>query len=246
MGFGGTSGHAAPLQNRAVDAVRTGRLTPRDSLGPIRGRHLHRQRLYIRRMSKPLNPRGRLGWTRQTRGRAGARKLVLAPVLWPRRGGDHDDRSRVASADTSSTLTVIGTSDVSDSGLIPNVIQPGFQKQFPQYAFKYIGTGTGNAISQAESGAGGASNLIVHAASLENQFVAGGYSQRSTATRSVDQRLRARADRPPIRRASGPAPRTTSRGRSRPSRRRASPASRRSCLAGGPRVPLSRSTRSGS
>ena len=83
----------------------------------------------------------------------------------------------LASADTSSSLTVIGTSDVSDSGLIPNVIQPGFQKQFPQYAFKYIGTGTGNAISTAESGAAGASVLIVHAASLENQFVANGYSQ---------------------------------------------------------------------
>lgn len=83
----------------------------------------------------------------------------------------------IASADTSSSLTVIGTSDMSDSGLIPNVIQPGFQKQFPQYAFKYIGTGTGNAISQSESGAAGASILIVHAASLENQFVANGYSQ---------------------------------------------------------------------
>ena len=81
-----------------------------------------------------------------------------------------------ASADSPSTLTVIGTSDVSDSGLIPNVIQPGFQKAFPQYTFKYIGTGTGNAIAMAESGAAGASNLIVHAASLENQFVAGGYS----------------------------------------------------------------------
>ena len=88
--------------------------------------------------------------------------LLIAPAL--------------ASADTSSTLTVIGTSDVSDSGLIPNVIQPGFQKAYPQYTFKYIGTGTGNAIAQAESGAAGASNLIVHAASLENQFVAGGYS----------------------------------------------------------------------
>ena len=88
--------------------------------------------------------------------------LLLAPAL--------------ASADTSSTLTVIGTSDVSDSGLIPNVIQPGFTKAFPQFTFKYIGTGTGNAIAMAESGAAGASNLIVHAASLENQFVGGGFS----------------------------------------------------------------------
>jgi tungstate transport system substrate-binding protein len=84
--------------------------------------------------------------------------------------------SATARADSSSTLTVIGTSDVSDSGLIPNVIQPGFEKAFPQFTFKYIGTGTGNAIDQAESGAAGASNLIVHAESLENQFVADGYS----------------------------------------------------------------------
>jgi ABC-type tungstate transport system permease subunit len=82
----------------------------------------------------------------------------------------------LASADTSSSLTVIGTSDLSDSGLFPNVIQSGFQKAYPQYTFKYIGTGTGNAIAQAESGAAGASVLVVHAASLENQFVSGGYS----------------------------------------------------------------------
>ena len=88
--------------------------------------------------------------------------LLIAPAL--------------AGADTSSTLTVIGTSDLSDSGLIANLIQPGFQKAFPQYTFKYIGTGSGNAIAQAESGAAGASVLVVHAASLENQFVAGGYS----------------------------------------------------------------------
>lgn len=82
----------------------------------------------------------------------------------------------LARADTSSTLTAVGTSDASDSGLIPNVIQPGFAKAFPQYTFKYIGTGTGNAVSMAESGSAGASVLMVHAASLENQFVAGGYS----------------------------------------------------------------------
>jgi ABC-type tungstate transport system permease subunit len=88
--------------------------------------------------------------------------LLIAPAL--------------ASADTSSSLTVIGTSDMSDSGLVPNLIQPGFAKAYPQYTFKYIGTGTGNAIAQAESGAAGASVLTVHAASEENQFVAGGYS----------------------------------------------------------------------
>jgi ABC-type tungstate transport system permease subunit len=95
-------------------------------------------------------------------GLVAAAILLIAPAL--------------ASADTSSTLTVIGTSDMSDSGLFPNVIQTGFQKAYPQYTFKYIGTGTGNAIAQAESGAAGASVLVVHAESLENEFVAGGYS----------------------------------------------------------------------
>jgi tungstate transport system substrate-binding protein len=82
----------------------------------------------------------------------------------------------LARADSSSTLTVVGTSDVSDSGLIQHVIQPAFNAAYPQYTFKYIGTATGTAIADAESGSVGASALIVHAASLENQFVAGGYS----------------------------------------------------------------------
>lgn len=81
----------------------------------------------------------------------------------------------VASADSSSTLTVVGTSDISDSGLL-NVIEQNVAKEFPQYTFKYVSTGTGTAVSDAETGAVGASVLIVHAASLENQFVAGGYS----------------------------------------------------------------------
>jgi ABC-type tungstate transport system permease subunit len=89
--------------------------------------------------------------------------LLLAPGL--------------ASADTSSSLTIVGTSDLSDSGLVPNVIQPQFIKAFPQFTFKYTGTATGTAISNAENGVGGPSVLIVHAASLENQFVANGYSQ---------------------------------------------------------------------
>src|SRR6202042_2990634 len=63
-----------------------------------------------------------------------------------------------------------------DSGLIPNLIQPQFQKEFPQFTFKYLPSATGQAIQNAESGTGGPSALIVHAASLENQFVAGGFS----------------------------------------------------------------------
>jgi ABC-type tungstate transport system permease subunit len=82
----------------------------------------------------------------------------------------------LASADTPSTLTVVGTSDMTDSGLIANVIQPGFNRAFPQFTFKYVGSATGAAIQNAENGTGGPSVLIVHAASLENQFVANGFS----------------------------------------------------------------------
>jgi tungstate transport system substrate-binding protein len=81
-----------------------------------------------------------------------------------------------AQADTSNTLTIVGTSDVSDSGLIPNLIGPEFEQAFPQFAFKYLGNATQTAINDAENGSVGASVLIVHAPSLENQFVANGYS----------------------------------------------------------------------
>jgi tungstate transport system substrate-binding protein len=77
-------------------------------------------------------------------------------------------------ADTPTTVTVVGTSDVFDSGLIQNVIEPGFEAAYPQYTLNYVSQGTGAAIAYAEAGT--ASALLVHAASLENQFVAGGFS----------------------------------------------------------------------
>jgi len=95
-------------------------------------------------------------------GLLAAAALMFAPAL--------------ASADTASSLTVVGTSDVSDSGLMPNLIQPRFEKAFPQFTFKYVGSATGAAIQSAMNGTGGPSALIVHAASLENQFVANGFS----------------------------------------------------------------------
>jgi tungstate transport system substrate-binding protein len=101
-------------------------------------------------------------------GLATAAMLLLSPGL--------------AAADSGSTLTVVGTSDVSDSGLIPNLIGPLFQKAFPQYTFKYIGTASGAAITSAETGSQGASALIVHAPTLENQFVAGGFSYQTTGS----------------------------------------------------------------
>jgi tungstate transport system substrate-binding protein len=139
------------------------------------------QHLYDARMHTPFTPRrqatsgapsGRKrGFHRLAlalTGVAAALVLMLAPSL--------------ASADTASTLTVIGTSDVSDSGLIPNLIGPQFQQAFPQFTFKYIGTASGTAISSAETGSMGASALIVHAPTLENQFVAGGFSYQTSGT----------------------------------------------------------------
>ncbi len=82
--------------------------------------------------------------------------------------------SAPSQADDSSTLTVVGTSDVYDSNLVQSVLKPGFEAAYPQYKLNYVSKGTGAAIAYAEAGT--ASALIVHAASLENQFVASGYS----------------------------------------------------------------------
>lgn len=83
--------------------------------------------------------------------------------------------SAPSQADDASTLTVVGTSDVYDSNLVQTVLKPGFEAAYPQYKLNYVSKGTGAAIAYAEAGT--ASALIVHAASLENQFVASGYSR---------------------------------------------------------------------
>lgn len=81
---------------------------------------------------------------------------------------------RLSDASHSSTLTVVGTSDVSDSDLVQSVLKPDFEAANPRYTLNYVSEGSGAAIATAESGA--ASVLLVHAASLENQFVQQGYS----------------------------------------------------------------------
>jgi tungstate transport system substrate-binding protein len=122
--------------------------------------------LSSRRRVAPADLRDRPGTRRwlslSLLGVVAAAVLMLTPAL--------------ASADSASSLSIVGTSDVSDSGLMPDLIQPQFQAAFPQFTFKYTGSATGAAIQSAESGNGGPSVLIVHAASLENQFVAGGFS----------------------------------------------------------------------
>jgi tungstate transport system substrate-binding protein len=93
-----------------------------------------------------------------------AASVVLAATLTP----------GTSRADDSTTVTVVGTSDVVDSNLVNAVLMPDFEKAYPQYTLKYVSQGTGQAINTAESGA--ASAVLVHAAPLEASFVRGGYS----------------------------------------------------------------------
>src|ERR1700753_1145411 len=72
----------------------------------------------------------------------------------------------LARADSATSLTVVGTRDVSDSGLWQNVLQPAFKAAYPQFSSTYTGSATGVAINSAKAGTGGPSVLIVHAASL--------------------------------------------------------------------------------
>jgi tungstate transport system substrate-binding protein len=80
----------------------------------------------------------------------------------------------------SSTLTIIGTSDVKDSGLFDNVLGPDFTSFYDgthpgaDISVGYVSKSSQAAITGAEAGT--ASALLVHAASLENQFVGSGFS----------------------------------------------------------------------
>src|SRR5580704_5142198 len=71
-------------------------------------------------------------------------------------------------------VVVQGGTTPSDSGLLQAVIEPGFEKAYPQYRLQYVSVGTGQAITNAENGEGDA--VFTHSPTLENSFVSGGYS----------------------------------------------------------------------
>ena len=73
--------------------------------------------------------------------RPGLRRLLALPVLGLLAAAVLMLTPALASADSASTLSIVGTSDISDSGLMPNLIQPQFQAAFPQFTFKYTGLG---------------------------------------------------------------------------------------------------------
>jgi tungstate transport system substrate-binding protein len=70
-------------------------------------------------------------------------------------------------------LNVVGTSDVSDSKLL-DYLKPKFEAAYPNYNLLYSGNATSTAITLSKGGNFDA--LIVHAASVENQYVADGWS----------------------------------------------------------------------
>src|SRR5690348_17066910 len=129
-------------------------------------------------MTETSSSRRRPGRTTDSRRCTGVvRRVVALPLLGCMTAAIVLGAPALASADSSSSLTIVGTSDVSDSGLSANLLQPAFKAAFPQFSYRFIGSASGTAINTAESGSQGASVLIVHAPSLENQFVAGGFSQ---------------------------------------------------------------------
>jgi len=71
-------------------------------------------------------------------------------------------------------VRVEGTTDTTDSGLIQDVIKPGFESTYPQYTLKYHAVGTGAALTNAR--AGQADAVLTHAPTSEAQFVADGFS----------------------------------------------------------------------
>jgi len=71
-------------------------------------------------------------------------------------------------------VRVQGTTDTTDSGLVQDVIKPGFEAMFPQYTLQYTAVGTGAALTNARNGQADA--VLTHAPSLEQQFVNDGFS----------------------------------------------------------------------
>ncbi len=73
-------------------------------------------------------------------------------------------------------LTVYGTTDVTDSGLLSDVITPGFAAFDPADSFTYKAEGTGAALNDAKVAANHVDAVLVHSASSEAAWVNLGFS----------------------------------------------------------------------
>src|SRR5690349_3829722 len=74
-----------------------------------------------------------------------------------------------AGAQRQQDLVVQSTTSVRDSGLLDQLIEPQFEKRYPQWNLQFVAVGTGQAITNARAGQGDV--LIGHAPALEQQFV---------------------------------------------------------------------------
>lgn len=79
-----------------------------------------------------------------------------------------------AAAGAQQPVRVQGTTDTTDSGLIQDVIQPGFEARYPQYKLQYVAVGTGQALTNARNGQADA--VLTHAPTSEATFVSDGFS----------------------------------------------------------------------
>jgi tungstate transport system substrate-binding protein len=79
-----------------------------------------------------------------------------------------------ATAQEPRDVIVQSTTSVRDSGLLEQVIVPGFQRAYPQWRLKVVSVGTGQAITNARAGQGDV--LITHSPALEARLVADGFS----------------------------------------------------------------------
>jgi tungstate transport system substrate-binding protein len=79
-------------------------------------------------------------------------------------------------------LNVWGTSDITDSQLLSELIKPKFEKAFPEYSIGYTAVGSGAAINRAIEKENAAvpservNLIIVHSPTLEKPFWEGGHS----------------------------------------------------------------------
>lgn len=87
-----------------------------------------------------------------------------------------------SAAQAAKTMKVYGTSDISDSELMAELIKPGFEtyseKELGEkYEIKYESSGTSKALEEAAKPANEAYAVLVHAISAEREWVEAGHSK---------------------------------------------------------------------
>ena len=100
--------------------------------------------------------------------------LVLACLFLAACSGGSAAPSSGGQAESPTAVIVQGTTSVRDSGLLDNVLKPGFEEAYPEYTLKFIAVGSGEALANAEAGQGDA--VFVHDPEAEAEFVDEGFA----------------------------------------------------------------------